>query len=494
MTRSRSSRPSSNDACNQTAGGNTTACPRDDEVVVERLIEEVDYGGSAHRRDPPERRQYVNLDPSVSGGPHYDYGRVIFLRAKLRWRSGDQSRSLAGKIVYWQVEPYQTNRTDLAREIKHGIGSAGARGTARDTTEVDAEGWTRVVSIYLSIYGDDKFKVRATENSNYMGGMLSRLFTVWKKIYYTLACMNRENTGNYSDRVTEATLVGEYENSFIELERIGAQSNLAHRLLVERDQVDTWASANLPAEAPRTMNFAVIDTLAKGAPIDFTREIDPPSNRCSLTFGSGSYAFDLSAQNRWLTSAQYYDKRQPVASRTLQPLPNNKVTLALSGLDYNLALDVSTIVTDDLPLNQIHVTLNLKKRDFLSGLSSGPVTVVAMRWRERNYGGSEGDATLHTMMHESGHYLGVAPKKLPNERQTDNPYYYDENSLGVGVGPHCSKNRENPATVADLPATPQCIMYHEFRLTMHFCDKCSESLRGRDLSSPSVNGRSAGYG
>jgi hypothetical protein len=137
--------------------------------------------------------------------------------------------------------------------------------------------------------------------------------------------------------------------------------------------------------------------------------------------------------------------------------------------------------------------LNLKKRDFLSGLSSGPVTVVAMRWRERNYSGSEGDATLHTMLHESGHYLGVAPKKLPNERQTDNSYYYDEASLGVGVGPHCSKNVENPEAVEQLPASPECIMYHEFRLTLHFCDKCSESLRGRDLSSPSVNGRSAGY-
>ncbi|SPD74626.1 hypothetical protein PITCH_A290010 [uncultured Desulfobacterium sp.] len=493
MTSSRSSRPSSGENCSQTAGEPTTNCPTDDEVVVERLIEQVNYGGTDHQREPPERRQYVNLDPSVSGGPHYDYGRVIYLRAKLRWRSGDQTRSLEGKRVYWQVEPYQTNRTDLARSIKHGIDSAGARGTARERTEANREGWTRVVPIYLSNYGDDKFKVRATESNNYMGGMLSRLFNVWKKLYYTLGCMNRHDTGNYSDRVTEATVVSEYQNSFIELERVGEQSTLTHQLLVEKDQINTWASANLPAAAPRTMNFALIDTLAKGAPIDFTREIDPPSNSHSITYSSGSYAFDLSAQNRWLTSAQYYDKRQPAASRTMHTLPNNCVTLTLSGLDYNLTVDVSSIATDELPLNQIHVILNLKKRDFLSGCSSGPVTIVAMRWRERNYSGSEGDATLHTMMHESGHFLGVAPKKLPDESQSDNPYYYDEGSLGVGVGPHCSKNVENPATVAELPATPECIMYHEFRLTMHFCDKCSESLRGRDLSSPSVNGRSAGY-
>jgi hypothetical protein len=493
MTSSRSSRPSSGDGCSQTACGHTASCPQEDEVVVERLIEEINYGGSDHHRTPPERRQYVNLDPSVSGGPHYDFGRVIYLRAKLRWRAGDQSRSLSGKRVYWQVEPYQSNRTDLARGIKHGIGSPGGRGTARERTETNRDGWTPVVEIHLSNYGDDKFKVRATESSNYMGGMLSSLFIVWKKLYYTLACMNREGTGNYADRVTEASLIREYENSFIELERIGAQSNPAHQLLVEKDHVNSWASTYLPAAAPRTMNFALIDTLAKGAPIAFIREVDPPASRCFETLSSGSYAFDLSARNQWLTSAQYYDKRQPAASRTMQPLPNSAVELALSGLDYNLTIDVSTIVTAELPINQIHVTLNLKKRDFLSGLSSGPVTVVAMRWRERNFSGSEGDATLHTMLHESGHYLGVAPKKLPNERQTDNSYYYDEASLGVGVGPHCSKNVENPETAAQLPASPECIMYHEFRLTLHFCDKCSESLRGRDLASPSVNGRSAGY-
>lgn len=498
MPKSTPSSPSSGNACNQHVGGTTATCPLQDQVVLEQIAEEVRYGGQIRRYEylqhaPRPRNQWVNLDPSVSGGPHYDYGRVVYLKAKLKWRSGDQSRSLSGKTVYWQIEPAGSNRADLATNVKHGFDSAGSL-TVRKTSTTDSDGWTPVVQVYLSNYGGDQFSVRATELDNYTSGKVAGAFTVWKKIYYTLACMLRSGGGsNYSNRVTEATLVSEYQNSFVQLEKVGALGTPAHQLLVEYDQARTWGRSNLPAEAARTMNFALIDTLAKGAPIAFTREADPPGNTFSWTLSSGSYAFDLSAQNRWLTSAQYYDKRQPAASRTMHNLANNKVTLTESGLNYRLAVDVSTIITAALPRQHIHVVLNLKKRDFLSGLSWGAITIVGMRWRERNYSGNEGNATMHTMFHESGHYLGVAPKKLPDAAQTNNPRYYDESSLGVGQGPHCSFPVNNPATSAALPANPQCIMYHEFRLTMSFCSNCSESMRARDLSSPSVSGRSAGY-
>lgn len=492
MPSSSPSSPSSGTACSQPANGVTATCPLQDQVVLQILVEQITYGGRRHRRRPRTRKQYVNLDPSVARGPHYNYGRIIYLRAKLKWKTGDQSRSLAGKSVYWQIEPDPGNRTDLAANVKHGWDHPNSS-SVRKVSTVNSRGWTPVVQLHLSNYGGDKFKVRVTEDRTYTGGKRTGEFRVWKKIYYTLACMARSGRGDYSNRVREASLVSTYRDSFIRLARVGSVTTPAHQLLVEKDQARTWGRSNLPAQQPRTVNFAIIDTLAKGAPIDFTKEADPPGNRFSWTLSGGSYAFDLSVQNRWLTSVQYYDKRQAVASRVMRNLPRNAVTLTTSGLNYVLAVNISSIVTTTLPRNQIHVVLNLKKRDFLSGLSWGAVTIVAMRWRERNYSGNERDATMHTMYHESGHYMGVAPKKLPNRSVSNNPYYYDRSSLGVGKGPHCSYPRRNPRTSANLPATPQCIMYHQFRLTLSFCNNCSESLRARDLSSPSVSGRTATY-
>jgi len=449
------------------------------------------------KRPTNPERQYINLPKKSKGfghggAPHHD--RYVELRARVKPK-GSGSGSLAGKAVHFSYTPsYGTDRpAELYAGGKEGFGHQNA---ATLKTYTNKDGWTGVVRFYMSMYGGDKFKIAAQADEDGKGNLGKKLETgdyqVWKEIRYTLACMKRPSGSDYSDRVTEATLKSEYKKSFIELTRTGVLSKPAHKLLIETNKSNVWAASELPAKADRTLNFALIDTLAKGAPIAFNLDADAPGNVFWWTLSGGSYAFDLSAQNKWLTSAKYYDKNQALASRVLHALPNNKVTLTLDGLNYKLTVDVSGVVSGGLPLNRIHVVLALKKRDSLSGLSWGPITIVAMRWRERNYSGKEGDATLHTMLHESGHYLGVAPKKLPDKTQSANPYYYDEGSLGVGKGPHCSYDKKNPATSADLPATPKCIMYHEFRMTMSFCKNCSVSLRGRDLSSPAVSGKT-GY-
>lgn len=436
-------------------------------------------------------RQYINIPKDVDGvgteQPHYE--RHIQFRARVKWKGGG-SGSLAGRTVHFSFTP--THGSDRPVALYPG-GVEGFTAGESATATTDAAGWTPVVNFLVSMYGGDKFKVCAQADEDGKGRLGPKMTTgdyqVWKTIYYTLACMNRPDGSDYSDRVTEATLVSEYEKSFIKLVRYGGLSKPMHQLLVEEDASQVWAESELPAQRDRTLNFALIDTLAEGAPIPFTMEEDAQFEAFSWSLSGGSYAFDLSAKDKWLTSAKYYDKNQAPASRVLSNLPLNKVTLSLNGLDYKLAVDVSGVVAGGLALNRIHVVLDLKKRDSLSGLSWGPITLVGMRWREKSYPGQEGDAAMHTMFHESGHYLGVAPKKLPDSAKSDNPYYYDEAALGVGVGPHCSDDKENPATAADLPATPKCIMYHEFRMTMSFCTNCSVSLRARNLMNPKVSGK-----
>lgn len=449
------------------------------------------------KRPTNPERQYINLPRKFrgfghGGSPHH--GRYIELRARVKSK-GAASGSLAGKTVHFSYTPtYGTGRpAQIYDGAKEGFGT-----NTTTTAPTDAKGWTSVVEFNLSMYGGDKFKIAAQADENNDGKpegtkLETGNYEVWKEIRYTLACMKRPDGSDYSDRVTEATLKSEYEKSFIKMTRTGVLSKPAHQLLIEKDDSNSWAASKLPAQADRTLNFALIDTLAYEAPIPFNKSADPRRNKFWWTLSGGSYAFDLSAQNKWLTSAKYYDKNQPLASRVLHNLPNDKVTLTLDGLNYKLKVDVSVVVTGGLALNRIHVDLALKKRKFGSGLADGPNIFVAMRLRERCCRGKEEDATLHTMFHESGHFLGLAPKKLPNKSQSTNPYYYDEDSLGVGEGPHCSYDKQNPATEADLPATPKCIMFNDFRYTMNFCTNCSNSLRGRDLSSPSVNGKTAGY-
>lgn len=254
-------------------------------------------------------------------------------------------------------------------------------------------------------HGGLKFKVGGKTDSM-ADPVNSGEVVVWRKIDYTLTCMLRPDGSNYSNRVTEATLISEYNKAFIELNRVGAQATTVHEPLVEQDASRTWARARLPAVAVRKLDFGLIDTLAKGAPIAFTREYNPaPFDFFTTTFGGSSWTFDISSKAAWLDSAVYYDSNDPGASHDI----SGQVSLTRSGLNFALAVDLSAVVAGGVPLNRIRVVLQMKKRGFLSGLSWGPVTLVAMRWREAGYAGQEGDATMHTMLHEAGHFCSNPP-------------------------------------------------------------------------------------
>lgn len=333
------------------------------------------------------------------------------------------------------------------------------------------------VKLSLPVHGGLKYKVGG-KTGTMVKFVDSGEITVWRKIEYTLACMKRSDGTDYSDRVTEATLVDEYKKSFIDLSRKGSITTPDHKQLIEVDSCDVWANTDLPAKTDRTLNFGLIDTLAKGASIPLTKEYNPPPFvSFEKTYGGASWSFDLSSKDKWLDSAVYYDTGVPAISHDL----SNQVSMSVDGLDYKLSVDLTALVAGGIPLNRMRVVLQLKKRDSLSGVSWGPITLVGMRWREGSYSGQEGDATMHTMLHEAGHYFSLVPAALPSGPNT---YHYDATAWGVGGGPHCSSDVENPENSAALPATPSCIMYHQFRMTMNFCDKCSIALRAQDLKNP----------
>ena len=407
--------------------------------------------------DPPYTsvwKQFANLPEDVA----LNCGPEPLLKGHIEPR-------MPGVSVTFTVVP------NFANEIST---SAASLSSASATTDETGEA---SVKIKLPQHGGLKFKLGGKTDSM-AHAVDSGEITVWRKIEYTLACMKRSDGTDYSTRVTEATLVSEYAKAFIELISKGALTKPTHTLLVEQSTCNVWAAAELPAQSDRTMNFGLIDILAKDAPIAFTKEYNPPPLAAyETTYGGGSWAFDLSSKNSWLDSAVYYDSNAPTVANDIAA----KITMSESGLDFKLAVDLSAIVSGGIPLNRMKVVLGLKKRDYGSGVSWGPITLVGMRWREAGFTGQEGNATMHTMLHEAGHYHKLVPNALP---EGPNSYYYDATAWGVGGGPHCSCDVANPANSAALPATPKCLMYHEFRMTMTFCDKCLKALRAQDLTNP----------
>lgn len=391
--------------------------------------------------DPPYTSdwiQYVNLPENIA----LKYGSEPLLKGHVEPRT-------PGVPVSFTLVPNAANETSL---------SFASLASAVVMTDKSGEASVKLV---LPCHGGLKFKAGG-KTDTMAKAVESGEVTVWRKIEYTLACMKRSDGTDYSARVTEATLVNEYKKSFIELSRKGAVTNPEHQLLIELDSCDEWAKTDLPAKTDRTLNFGLIDTLAKGAPIALTKEYSPPPfESFTATYSGASWSFDLSAKDKWLDSAVYYDTGVPAISHNLF----EQVSMTVSGLDYKLSVDLTAIVAGGIPLNRLRVVLELKKRDSLSGVSWGAITLVGMRWREGSYSGQEGDATMHTMLHEAGHYFSLVPVALPSGPNT---YHYDATAWGVGGGPHCSSDVECPANSAALPAAPKCVMYHQFRMTMNF--------------------------
>jgi len=120
--------------------------------------------------------------------------------------------------------------------------------------------------------------------------------------------------------------------------------------------------------------------------------------------------------------------------------------------------------------------ITFTKWNELSGLQTGPATILGMRWRERLHRNSVpnlNNSTLNTMMHEPAHAMGLASKLLPTG--ASNPTYYM-----IPGGPHCN-NLSNG-----------CLMYEANSTSITLCPNCVDSIRGRNLSSLPVYGTS-GY-
>ena len=145
-------------------------------------------------------KQYINLDKDLDGKTALatdatkrrpDFGPYVELRARVEWVTGDKTRSLAGKTVYFgsQLTKGRERRpASLNAAEDYGFGSAG--GTKdKHTATTGADGWTSVVKFYLSQYAGDEFKLTAQADAKNKGKPSGTKLTigkyiVWRKFWY----------------------------------------------------------------------------------------------------------------------------------------------------------------------------------------------------------------------------------------------------------------------------------------------------------------------
>ena len=211
-------------------GAAAETCPlAESQVRVVELVEVVTHGTTTTTQAPPSREQYINLDNRVdTATAHPDFGRVIHLKARIAWVSGDPTRSLAGKTVYWYATAGGSNKAGLTGSEPPGFNVAGSN-TLRTTAGTDTDGWTSVVDFHLSLYGGDQFTLSATEASSYTGGQSAGPYTVWRKFWYQVTEMTGED-GNLLGLPADVSSAFEagYETVFMRFEEQGPRTQANH--------------------------------------------------------------------------------------------------------------------------------------------------------------------------------------------------------------------------------------------------------------------------
>jgi hypothetical protein len=443
--------------------GGTAQCDHIRVVEVCEVYEQSD--GKTVRGPVASRNQFINLDHENG---HKEKGRKLRFIARVQWASGSQA-SLAGQTVYWYAVPGGGNRAGLTGALRAGFGSSGS-GTMRTSISVKSDGWTNIVEFYLSQYGGDTFQVFATENAAYTGGMPAGTFTVWRRLSYELDCMTRPGGGGtYSNRADTATMESQFRGVFVELVRSGTDASPAHRRVLTDAAAPAWTTAvRNGTGSPRYFHLVLVDTIA----------VSPTNQTATVAMPAGANRIELPGTTFTLDSANWFVSATYTQGTSSGAIAAASLTLGETG-DPSTGDDKFTITvnTGSIGVDTTKpwsLTITFIKWTSLSGLQTGPATILGMRWRERLHRASAanlGNSTLNTMMHEPAHAMGLASQKLPTG--TNNPTYYM-----IPGGPHCNALSNG------------CLMYEANSTSTALCPNCTDSIRGRNLSSLPVYGTS----
>ena len=448
------------------AAAGSVVAPSQDKIRLAEVAEVVAASdGSDNNESVATRKQYINVP---AGKGHPEFGRSIRLRARVEWASG-ASNSLSGQNIYWYFTPDAGNRSGLPTSLQAGFNTAGK---AQLPSTTGADGWTSIVQFIPSQYGGDNFKVFATDDAGYKGGLAAGEYTVWRRVSYELDCMKRPDAGTYSDRADIAGMTDKLNAAFVDAVATGSDNEPGHVRMLGENDVEAWATKiRNGSGAPRYYHLVLIDTIAWD-PAPLTQTFSCGNGNDTISLSAATYLLQASA---WFGSATYQQGTQngsiPAANLTLTETGDPS-----SGNDaFAIAVSWAGLPVDSTKAIQVKLTFTNWTEGSGLQVRTGPATIIGIRWRERTHRASPDmiqKSTLNTMLHEPGHAMGLAPATLPDGTANANQYNK--------AGSHCSA------------LSNHCIMYEANSGAVDFCPDCADGLRGRNLQSLPISGN-AGY-
>jgi hypothetical protein len=379
-----------------------------DKLKLVELVEVVVHKGTETNRAPSGRKQYINLDDNVDPDkPHPEYGRVIRLRARVEWESGDKSKSCAGHTVYWYLTPGAKNRAGLTGTEKEGLGGAGA--VTKTPSTSDAKGWTDIIELHCSLYGGDQFDVHVTEDSGYKGGMKAGTYEVWRRMWFEVTEMKtKDGKTKYAlPGGVPANVQAALQKVYVELQNTGKRNtgefvdNFANA-----EDAFKWADKYCSSDGvPWKVHYAVVHHSATKT--SKTVEVDLSSRAGLITYTFRPYDFDGMS---WLVSA---DWRYKTAGATWTAFSaNEKATLQGTNPSCKIKLDFSTSPIDP-SRTPVVVRVEFLEASPANGWGGTCLHLAICRGTfDEYYSASDVEKTISgTCIHEPGHSLGLVDGK-----------------------------------------------------------------------------------
>jgi hypothetical protein len=379
-------------------------------VIIANLVEVVEKPGGGTEEIPQRTNveQYVNLDKDADPTKaHPEYGRVIQLKARLQWASGDPKKSLAGKKVHFWAFAMSANRAGLAAKDQEGFDSPGS-GKLEKVVQTAADGWTtETVKFYLSTYGGDAFEIYVFDE-DFQTLRLTGPYYVWRKLWYALIEMQRPNAvaGNFEIPADSLRIaINAYEKVKVRLTDSTEKKTGTYQENFEtHDAAYGWADSNTVNNSliPWKVVYSAIDLcvpLANRETKTYRQDVTSPTQ---ILNAAGFVPYNFNGRN-WLISIT---AREKSTGKVVTP----KVTFTDPRRHFTTRLQVDFAGTHVTPStgNPVRVVVNYYSAPGYNGWGGANLHLLLCRGAmEIAYGGTVATAMGGTCTHEPGHALGL---------------------------------------------------------------------------------------
>ena len=500
-----------------------------DTAVIAESVERKDKDGSHFK-------QFINLNKDLEGQPkrHPELGREITFRARIRQKDGLKDKLAGVKVNFSHSRTDGPNRSNpaapspgvwtgaaLTGDQKEGFNRA--NGDATTTGQTDSQGWTGVVSFHVSVFGGDRFEIKAELAPGTPGAQGSApiktkaQYVVWRKFWYQLTHATGYNPPQPTSAEQAYTEVfgGMTKANVKTFSKTDLPANLQDRTFLKEYMVKQGGADGDVAAigAHNKEEFAKMLTSEPDHPLK--AHLIVCEYQCDPAAPSALGIFSLTANGQAITLT-----KGSGGSIVSKPALKAGANLVVVGewatvqtpwtkggdiTDANIEIDSGRASTLSLKINlpagapapsdatKVYVKLQVQTCASYLGESFGKGQILCV-YRPSAAAGSQGSEVDYndTVAHELGHMWNQTPvpAKQPNS-MNDHPLQYVGHG---GQGPHCrhgatvaagAVNWQDKTQETPSPKAGDCIMYHSFsRACSHkFCVTCTPYLQLQDMSS-----------